>query len=911
MSNCIEHKLRVFISSRCGGKYTIVRKALKTILQATGLMEVYAFETEPASSIDTQSAYLDYVEQSNLCIFLVDNADDITSAIWSEVKAARARKIRQIYIFCDENQKEQTLLQREIKDTLSQKYSTSHVFSDLVGDAFTSVMQDILAVYKRKDRDNTIEDGEEKSQRSLSAPEATDSTLLFPVPINDELISKHVFDVLKEDFFYKDRSKKENPTDLELRIASQLQFILAKKPYDHEAFTKLSKSVISSANATIKPLLKLRYEAQAFYYSCDYDKCLVKLQQALDLSVNDKKIPTWLALDLAIDIRHVCWKNAEIHNCFSIENVGQKFLDESMVPVYFPYLDRQAENFYQRLTKRYYKELNKPPALVEYGGIEGIFADLSNIFYIAVLYGSIIQSVLVRNRLIEALSMLTTLYDDHEYVRELIRLEIVNADKKALDGVLRSNLITEEKLSYTDLEYFAGCLENIADPLMKRKAQFCLMAEFGYYMGDSLFEQLFEELFSFAVKWVEDDDAVVNLGASIIEFFNGPIYRVKQDRILQFIELVFREGLSRYYIDCLKLVLKLDIAKLPKDSQRRLRELLYNLISGEKAKYIDNTLCYAFIHFCKNTTIPFKRVEKNYYAKTSKYFRDAYDLELAVKKGEDLSKFIPLYLEIAGTRNEKQGVNGRYCGYSYEPHDVVYNILKYNDLKISQELTAEIVRSTLSTLLKDSQTVSAKRSAVKLMQYLYFRSSELEFRNGIQSDLLNNEEVCANGSEFVFFGNDSNDTLKLAINLFCSTFDHERISRVISMVCSADITAKAQIIRDLEVLTCFLADARKEEVDDKILLVCLNFSLIMAQNKEKQIRLSATKCLIELAEYGNMNCFAVTGLSQVMDNGTVEEKISILRNLHRTVEDGQFKEQIINKGLADNNYLVRLVARQI
>ena len=84
----IEHKLRVFISSKCGGKYTIARKSLQKLLDVTGLVETYVFETDPASSEDTQSAYLDYVDNSNLCIFLVDNADGVPPAVLSEEKRA-------------------------------------------------------------------------------------------------------------------------------------------------------------------------------------------------------------------------------------------------------------------------------------------------------------------------------------------------------------------------------------------------------------------------------------------------------------------------------------------------------------------------------------------------------------------------------------------------------------------------------------------------------------------------------------------------------------------------------------------------------------------------------------------------------------------------------------------------------
>ncbi len=117
----IEHKLRVFISSKCGGKYTIARKSLKKLLEATGLVEAYVFETEPASSEDTQSAYLEYVDGSNLCIFLVDNEDGVPPAVLSEEKRAKDKHLRLLYLFCDENKKEATPMQEEIRASLSQK----------------------------------------------------------------------------------------------------------------------------------------------------------------------------------------------------------------------------------------------------------------------------------------------------------------------------------------------------------------------------------------------------------------------------------------------------------------------------------------------------------------------------------------------------------------------------------------------------------------------------------------------------------------------------------------------------------------------------------------------------------------------------------------------------------------------
>lgn len=156
----IEHKLRVFISSKCGGKYTIARKSLQKLLDVTGLVETYVFETDPASSEDTQSAYLDYVDNSNLCIFLVDNADGVPPAVLSEEKRAKDKHLRLLYIFCDENKKEPTPMQEDVRKLQSAKYALAHEFSDIVSKAYDSVMQDVIAVYKKKEELFSVEKSE-------------------------------------------------------------------------------------------------------------------------------------------------------------------------------------------------------------------------------------------------------------------------------------------------------------------------------------------------------------------------------------------------------------------------------------------------------------------------------------------------------------------------------------------------------------------------------------------------------------------------------------------------------------------------------------------------------------------------------------------------------------------------------
>ena len=50
MTDVIERKVRIFISSRINDKFVIVRKAIKALLNETGLCETYAFDSDGSES---------------------------------------------------------------------------------------------------------------------------------------------------------------------------------------------------------------------------------------------------------------------------------------------------------------------------------------------------------------------------------------------------------------------------------------------------------------------------------------------------------------------------------------------------------------------------------------------------------------------------------------------------------------------------------------------------------------------------------------------------------------------------------------------------------------------------------------------------------------------------------------------
>ena len=97
-------KIRVFISSKCDEagkppKYNPIRSELKNLIESTNLAIVYTFENEGASTLSAGSHYTFALEDSDVCIFLIDNADGIPDGVLSEIDKVRKKNIMALYYF--------------------------------------------------------------------------------------------------------------------------------------------------------------------------------------------------------------------------------------------------------------------------------------------------------------------------------------------------------------------------------------------------------------------------------------------------------------------------------------------------------------------------------------------------------------------------------------------------------------------------------------------------------------------------------------------------------------------------------------------------------------------------------------------------------------------------------------------
>lgn len=902
----IEHKLRVFISSKCGWKYTIARKSLQKLLEVTGLVETYVFETDPASSEDTQSSYLEYVDGSNLCIFLVDNEDGVPPAVLSEEKRAKDKHLRLLYLFCDENKKEPTPMQEEVKASLSQKYLVVHEFSDIVSKAYDSVMQDVIAVYKRKDDpfSSPKSEGDSTGEQSLNTETYSLLTTSFSkYPHVATILTKRILPAapLKKD---------EEETQLERLLSDHLQTVMFEKPFDESIIDGICSEVLKETNGEMCEVLQLRYQAQKCYYLAKYDDCLALLQQAISIVMEKQSIPTWIANDIAIDIRHIQGRIDERNSTITLENPGQKLIDTSGEPVYFPYLDRQVENMQEEIAKKYYSQLTLSPYTTNYGGLDQIFAPLANAFCIAEIHGSIVQTEIARDRLISIYSMLCTLYEDHNLLVEYIKYLITNRDTKKLDTIIRTYQ-SIDILNGQDMDAISNCINNMFNPVHQIMSKYLLASRLGYYMSDTAYSVLYKELIEFAMRWVEDDNRIYNVNTYIFDFFRQNTHRAEGKDIVAFICEVFHHGLRRFYMDCFKVLRTIDFATIKCEDQIKVKEILIDVTSKENEQLFDQYYSSAVIRFCKTTEVPYEDLETEIAAKYQNFYKHTFLLEMSAQRDQDFSEHIKSYLEEARSRNKTQGMNGAYSGYAYESLEVVYNIIKTETIILNAELLKSLVDVGLETLSAEKQTIQAKRAAVYLLQLAYFRSrGQDEIWNEVNKQMTANAATFSIGNEMGFFSKDTNHILSFQYRLFIHGSFKPDYEGLLDQLYSTDSSEAYTIVQFLQIISDFLECAKDQLDDEALISAFLYYCIFMSQHKERDVKYHAVICLIELTSFANAKRLALFHLSQIMDSGSQTAKIAILTRLNQIQinEDDSYLKQIINKGKADSNYLVRYVA---
>lgn len=909
--NTVEHKLSIFLSSKCGGKYAIMRKALKQLLLETGLTDVYCFETEPGSSESMPSAYLDNIETTQLFILIVDNKDNITAATLSEYKRAKELGKRIISIFCNEESKEKTEVEKEIIEQGLCKYDTVSTFSDIAGLAYKAVVQDMVAVYKKKKEQSlAAQKAEMLADDSSIQPSSKSVASVISTGTAGSFIEKKMligFDSVQKTFVnttFRDIEKITYCSKLDELTCKFLQVVLCNAKFESDRFSVLKPLILEKHFDSAKTIIDMRLDAVQFYFSGDIDECINKLKEAVKLALSDSTIPKWICNDIAIDLRNMLNAKSNMNGEITIYNEGQKIIDESEEYLYFPAIDRLSSNAKETAIKEYNKIYLQSPYAVSLGGLETIFKDVASYFCTALLYGSITHIKIVKDLLIDILQALRQEYSDAEFNAELIKLLILRFDDKTLDNIIRTFNQSYSIISSIEIQKVLDAITNLPYQHEQTRAKLLLLRHFGEYYSD--------EQYSISISWLSDYlESIKKADASIVAMHNEVIKQL-------FISNSCRLPVS-LFVDYVKWLLSfnsflsvttacdlfryLPYDEITKTEQIALRKLLREVIL--KNKNIHN-LRNAIVAFCKNATIDISPLENAIRTKMNSFYEGIYCLEMYANDKKSSLSWIYKQTAKIKSRIQAQSQN-EHIGYGDNPFATINNIIVLNKLNLNKKEQTEIIQISCEFLKSPNQNAREKLYALELISNMFLSFSQTDLiKKEIEKLAQIQEEICKVYDDF--FDRTGTVCLSFAFNFMLLLTDLTTVEQAMPDILLVNTMEERDIIACLSFLSCLSEKIDYKKLPDEIVAALFQLCVSLQRQKERDIKYLSTKCLISLVN-SKYQQIVLKQLSNCMDGENPEMKIAIVRQVKLLKCDSSIKEYILQKATIDNNYIVRDIAR--
>ena len=908
-SDTIRHKVKIFISSKIDARYTIVRKALEELLLETGLTSVYNFETAAGSSMSMPDAYLQQIEDSHLCLFLVDNKDGVTDPVLAEYQRAKSLKRKIICLFCDENEKTPTQLEEEYKKDGIGKYCHVHEFADFTKQAYETVLQDIVNLYRNK-LEITTPDNKNNSD-STELPE------LHPSVIENSIIHRDVFrkidktknELVNAIFSFSD-VKNENTSDIDDLSTEFLQIILCNKKIDSINFHNLCEEIIKLHHPQYKDLMSERLKAVEYYLKGEIDKCIVTLKDILHKSEDDEIAP-WFFNDVAIDLRNALYISDETSNIvFSINNEGQKYIDKNPETVFFPLIDRLENNIHKEISNQYYMAQSNSPYTTILGGQTKVFHEIAEYFFTALTYGSVTHLMLTRSRIIDALTALCFMYSDHDLFVNLVKMLIIERKGKDLEKLIRTYNQPVDIVNSNDVKTIRNCIDCIPIENQRLMSEFLLLEYFGYYFSDSEYEELSTKLILFSLKWIDDPARIFSLGSFIFKTILSNLERLGADRVVELIIRVLSMEKNRWYDDALEISSKINFNFISETNQLSMREKSIDIITNNERKKSLNKLEKHLLNFKFTSTINTGILDDAIRDNMADFYNKDYQFIIFDRKNrESILKKIESYIGSIEIRNKQQGRLGTYYIFGINPYLSILNIIINNkNLDLGWDEIIPIISCLTNTLKASNQRYSDKCDAILLLIGLKNHFIFNKEWNEYITPLINSESEILIGNSVDPFEKDSKQVLYFSFQMLLYVFDQSTPGKVINSILSITKMSDYEVVKCLKNLDVILKEFNFEDTSDQVIMSLIYLASVMTNHKELDIRFYATKCLIQLT-HSKYRHLVLPQLSSIMDTGTSMIKASIISRVKNISDnDNSVRDYIIQKGKVDNNYLVRKVA---
>ena len=911
-------KINVFVSSKCGdkGKYDHVRAELKKAIEATGIADVYLFEDEGAASMSAGAHYVYALEDSDICIFLIDNADGVPPGVQKEIDTVRKNNIKALYYFCDETSKEETAVQQGLKGAQYEKSTTIHKFDDLIQNGAQGLIKDIIATYHHYCKGRLIWKSEEECD-PLQHIEIAETG-----PVQLETIPKSVLKNIDrcKDYILKFSvgkhmgnapNENEQTCDVDDWCAQFLPILFEGKSIKQFNTAMFLDSLKALQSDEFFSIVQLRWQAIQAYFLGDVAKCVEHLDSALRLAKETNQ-PTWVIKDLLIDRRNQHWTLCAVNNQY-FEPEAQKELTESGEELYYPLLDRIHESLHEKYIEGFYKKKTESPYSVTIGGnLDSLGEMLASSFVISMYNGSLTYILLFYQKIRDFVFYLSNKYSDWQFRRLLLQFAVFAGKEKEIKGIQDSYPEILNQLTAADASAVMDFCSNHPIKHERISSQLLGFGAVGYYLNDADYAK-YESLIVDEIKaWLSSDVLIVDVGYKIFKGLSGAAHRISQDTLAEICCLFIDKHYSRWYTDLFKLVEKhMDLRKMKPESAKSLIACILSIFDDEQER---QQIQYAATFLCVlRKQMPEYTNEMD--AKIAEYFPEYYNgvylLETTENEQQDLPGLVKGYVEKAQKTNVTQGQNGVYFGHGTRTLATIRSIFRLNDVKWDDELMDEVIKTAADTLLVSKEGIHIKLDAVSLLVCIVLKFPEHYQRNKATFDLLREKRADIQTADISIISSNV-DRISLEIGLcflFTAMGDDVYLEILDLLPCiQNDIPTTIAVA---SMVNQYLASSSSVVLPQPLGTVILQNVLQWLRSEHLDIRYIATKILLQFSCEPESESVVNRQIINLIDSECVYIKTLIMNRVYRMEGIGEkTRDYVVSKCENDECFIVRMVCAE-
>ncbi len=909
-------KIKVFISSICGvEKYDKVRTELKNAIEATQLAEVYTFENKGASTLSAGNHYTWALEDSDVCIFLIDNADGINPGVQTEIDTVKKHNIKALYYFCDETQKEKTALEQNLMGEHFAKSKTVHNFNELSQDSAHALIDDIITVYHhycigrigpKYDGTDEIQGVEITESEKYRLPTIPKTTLN-----NVDKCRSYILKFVLGNSRGRYSGEPEKTSELDEWGVQFLPILFEGKSIKYFNTAMYLDALKTQQDDEHYQIVQIRWQAIQAYFVGDIEKCVEHLETALDLAKKTAQ-PTWVIKDILIDLRNQHWIRCTAKNEFS-DSSAQEELTESDEELYYPILDRLHESLHEKYIEGLYKKKTESPFTVTFGNDLNQYGEmLASSLIVSMYNGSLTHILLIYEKIRDFVFYLCCKYDDWIFRLNLYKLAVFAGNEKEIKGLQNSYPEILNKLTSDEAASIMDFCVNHPIKHKRLKSQLLAFGAVGYFLDDKCFEHHEKTIIGEINTWLNSDNHVVFIGQNIFTCLSGVAYRISQNTLSKICCQFIDKHYCRWYTDMFKFIADyIDLRKMNIESAQDLINHVNSVLDSKKEReqigYPPTFLCILRKQNVDLTVDMDKRIAEH----LPDYYNGIYKLETTENEKQDMPIFVREYVEHIKKDNKAQGKNGVYFGHGRREIATVRAILLGKEVACDSETMDMLISAVTDTLLLSQEDISTKLDAVALLVCIVVKYPEDYIRNqSVYEKLFEQQERIEVNDHSIFTNNIDSISLKIGLQFLYASMGKDAYGNILELMpyIQGDVATTIAVTR---LIAEYLETTDKVMLPARVEAIVLQNVLQWIHSKNLNIRWNATRILLLLSRnsenYGVINHQLVA----LIDSNGVHIKNLIMTHLH--IIDGitdKTKEYIVSKCKHDANFVVRMVCAE-